>query len=110
VTTLRNLFPKLIGKGRSGEPNFSGRRQSDGFCLFVQINFPSSRKSIKYFFWELQNQYFILTSFIESKNVSRTSKNTFYLKYFIILLSLKIMLGTSKGAAAGICRLDPNLL
>jgi hypothetical protein len=54
---------------------FRGRRQTagDGILSFVQIGFSSikshnsSRKSIKKFFWKLRNQYFILTSFIESK-------------------------------------------
>jgi hypothetical protein len=61
----------LNGKGRSGEPNFSGqtadgrrqtadgRRQSDGKIFFVQISFSSikspnsSRKSKKKFFLEI---------------------------------------------------------
>jgi hypothetical protein len=46
------------------------RRQSDGMFFFVKISFSpikspnSTRKSI----WKSRNQYFILTSFIESKN------------------------------------------
>jgi hypothetical protein len=54
-----------------------GRRQTagDGIFFFVQIGFSSikspnsSRKSINFFFWKLRNQYFILTSFIESKKL-----------------------------------------
>jgi hypothetical protein len=52
---------------------FSGQTAGDGNFFFVQIGFSlikspnSSRKSIKNFFWKLRNQYFILTSFIESK-------------------------------------------
>jgi hypothetical protein len=42
-----------------GSQTFRGRRQTagDGFFFFVQICFS----------WKLRNQYFILTSFIESK-------------------------------------------
>jgi hypothetical protein len=60
----------LNGKGRSGEPNFSGqtadgRRQSDGNFFLVQIGFSSikspnsSRKSINFFFgnYEISTLY-----------------------------------------------------
>jgi hypothetical protein len=66
VTNPKAEVSKLNGKGRSGEPNFSGqtatadgRRQSDGNFFFVQIGFSSikspnsSRKSIKIFFLEI---------------------------------------------------------
>jgi hypothetical protein len=66
VTNPKAKVSKLNGKGRSGEPNFSGQtadgtRQTagDGIFFFVQIGFSSikspnsSRKSIKNLFLEI---------------------------------------------------------
>jgi hypothetical protein len=61
------------GRVEVGSQTFRGRRQVTEFFFrtnrFSSIKRPnSSRKSIKKVFWKLRNQYFILTSFIESKN------------------------------------------
>jgi hypothetical protein len=65
-----------------GSQTFRGRRQTagDGNIFFVKNGFSSikspnsSRKSIKkIFFRKLRNQYFILTSFIESKKELRSA-------------------------------------
>jgi hypothetical protein len=59
VTNPKTEVSKLNGKGRSGEPNFSGQTAGDGNFFFVQIGFSwikspnSSRKSIKNFFLEI---------------------------------------------------------
>jgi hypothetical protein len=59
VTNPKAEVSKLNGKGRSGEPNFSGQTVGDGIFFFVQIGFSSikspnsSRKSIKKIFLEI---------------------------------------------------------
>jgi hypothetical protein len=71
--TNKFRFWALTAKKNSfGQPWNRDRRQSDGNFFFVKINFSPikspnpSRKSIK---MEITNQFFILTSFIESKNL-----------------------------------------
>jgi hypothetical protein len=56
-TNPKGEVSKLNGKGRSGEPNFSGQTAGEGNFFFVQIGFSSiksphsSRKPIKIFFF-----------------------------------------------------------
>jgi hypothetical protein len=64
-TNPKGEVSKLNGKGKCGEPNFSGQTAGDGIFFFVQIGF----SSIKILFFGNYGiiTLYILTSFIESK-------------------------------------------
>jgi hypothetical protein len=80
AATRRNLFPKSKMKTNRSLTNH-GRRQSDGNFFFRKNRFFFDKKS--YFVqkidkngkWKSRNQYFILTSFIESKIKNWRKKN-----------------------------------
>jgi hypothetical protein len=64
--TRRNLF--LKSKNQEDRLGTKSVTNPKGEVSKLNGKSPnSSRKSIKFFFWKLRNQYFILTSFIESK-------------------------------------------